>query len=367
MPENLSLRRSIAAAMLGGDLDADGFARCPGEAKHTARTGPRDFCVRLDGAPTGFCFHDSCAGEVEAFNLELRRRIARAEADGRPGPPAVDLGAGVAPVPRRPRKPKRPAFDPAALEALARRCPVPARELSEDWLRARSPVPVPAPEEQGRETAAAFLAALYGPGEAVLVFTRQTSQGCFAWHGGRSFRLGDAPGVRAVPSALPTGGAEGVWFLAQPVTGKWQPSPYARGGPPKLGRRHGGCVTAWRFLVIESDTAPPALWLPALVQMPLPVAAIFTSGGRSIHALAQVEADTKAAFDALRDSLLPVLCPLGADGAAMTAVRLSRLPGMLRHGTRGKDGAVIRYEKPRLQRLIYLNPGAPVAPISELI
>ena len=40
-----------------------------------------------------------------------------------------------------------------------------------DWLADRSPVPVPTEHEQGVETAAAFLSALYAPADRVLVET----------------------------------------------------------------------------------------------------------------------------------------------------------------------------------------------------
>ena len=72
-------------------------------------------------------------------------------------------------------------------------------------------------------------------------------------------------------------------------------------------------------------------------------------------------------LNSLRDALLPVLCPLGADAAALTAVRLSRLPGCLRHGTSDKEGNFVPYPVPRLQELIWLNPSAPARPILELV
>lgn len=389
MSENLPLRAQIAAELLGSALSADGFAACPGRTHHTGSNGPRDFRVILSGAPTGFCFHAHCADAVETFNKELRQRIARAESGGRMEPPFRPLGADVAPAPEAPRLAKRPPFDPAKLAGYAARCP---HAVSLAWLRARSPEPVPEPEAQNRATALAFLAALYADGERVLVFTRQTSQGDFLWHGGtetsglgesprlmscqkrkhgdaETFRLGESPVAEPVASPLPVGGPEGVWFLAQPVSGEWCANPYAArtGGPARSGRRHGGCVTAWRYLVLESDEAEPELWLRALVMLPLPLVAIYTSGGRSVHALARVDARTKAEWDALRDDLLPVLCPLGADPGAMTAVRLSRLPGMLRHGSRGKDGKPLRYPRPRLQELAWLNPAAPARPILEIV
>jgi hypothetical protein len=66
--------------------------------------------------------------------------------------------------------------------------------------------------------------------------------------------------------------------------------------------------------------------------------------------------EDKPTFDAIRDELVQVVCPLGADAAAMTAVRLTRLPGMLRHGKQDREGRLNRYAKPRLQRLAWLNP-----------
>ena len=102
------------------------------------------------------------------------------------------------------------------------------------------------------------------------------------------------------------------------------------------------------------------------MQLPLPIVAIYTSGGRSHHALARVDAATKEEWDALRDDLVPILCPLGADPAAMTAVRLTRLPGVLRHGKRGADGKTLPFPAPRLQRLLYLAPQAPAVPIIDL-
>lgn len=95
-----------------------------------------------------------------------------------------------------------------------------------DWLAARSPVPVPAEHEQGVETAAACLSALYAEGDRLLVFTRQFSQGDYLFEPARgAFRLAASPDVRAVPSPLPEGAPEGVWWLVQPVTGAWLLNP----------------------------------------------------------------------------------------------------------------------------------------------
>ena len=56
-----------------------------------------------------------------------------------------------------------------------------------------------------------------------------------------------------------------------------------------------------------------------------------------------------------------------ADPGALSAVRLSRLPGCLRYGKRDRDGKLDRYPEPRRQRLVWLNPAAPAAPILDLV
>lgn len=363
-------RRRIAEELLGCPLDDAGCARCPGEALHRLQTGRRDFRLSLDGAPGGHCFHSSCADVVAEFNARLRSLIGKAEAAAArgdaPRPPV--MGPGIPPAPVMPPKPKRPPFHPAMLADFARRAPKAAANF--DWWRERSPVAIPAAADQGPDTAADFLTRLYRPGERVLVFTKQYSQGDFLFEPGRgSFRLAERPGVPAVPSPLPAGGPEGVWFLTAPVLGTWIANPNNPGpdGAPRLGRRHAAAVTAFRFAVIESDEAPAAHWLRTLCQLPLPLCALYTSGGKSVHALARFDAGSKAAWDSLRDSLAPILCPLGADGAALTAVRLSRLPGTYRHGTRGKDGKAAPYPVPRLQELLWLHPSAPAAPVLDYV
>jgi hypothetical protein len=364
MSENPSIRRAIAESLLDSPLDAEGFAKCPGRHLHNGASGRRDFQVMLEGAPTGRCFHSSCAGVIDEWNAKLRSMIGKAEAAGDGRAPRPPMLGNVPPKPEAARKPKRPPYDPAKLASFAARCPFP---ITPEWLAARSPVAIP--EAQGVDTAELFLSALYQPGERVLVLCREYSQGDFLWTpGGGSYRLADKPEVKAVPSPLPAGGPLGVWFLAQPVSGKWEVNANNRApdGSPKLGRRHGACVTAWRFMVLESDEAPAELWLRALVQLPIPIVAAYTSGGRSIHALARIDAGSKESWDALRDDLVPILCPLGADAAAMTAVRLTRLPGTLRHGSRAKDGKTVPYAAPRLQRLLWLNPHAPACPILDL-
>ena len=198
------LRRRIAHELLGCAPDRDGFAPCPGRSRHTSRDGRRDFVVKLDGAPTAHCLHASCADLVDAFNHELRRRVALAESGNRAVAEPM-LGAAVPAAPGPLRASKRPPYDATRLADFAARCPA---AVTLDWLAERSPV---------------------------------------------------------------------------------------------------------------------------------------------------------------RDDLVPIVCPLGADGGALSAVRLSRLPGCQRHGKRDRDGGLQRYDRPHLQRLVWLNPAARAAPILDIV
>jgi hypothetical protein len=205
-------------------------------------------------------------------------------------------------------------------------------------------------------TAAGFLSALYPPGENILIFTDQMSQGDACWPA----------------EALPTSAKEGVWFLPQPVDGEYHPNPRSvdkKTGEPKLSRRSEESVRAFRYMLLESDKAPPRDWLGFIVQVPLKIEALYTSGGRSIHALVRVDCRTKREWDAEKAAMMPFLMAglmLGADRGTWSGVRLSRLPGCFREGKWGDDDRFQRYAKPKLQKLLYLQPGSDGRPICEL-
>jgi hypothetical protein len=188
---------------------------------------------------------------------------------------------------------------------------------------------------------AGFLHKLYQPGEKVIVFNVFESQGCEVWeHTGPDQDLSALNYLQK--------GQPGVWFMANPVDGLYHLNPRQGHGS----RRSEESVTSWRYFVIESDKAQKDLWLKTLVQFPLPIAAIYDSGGDSIHALVVVNAASKAEWDRLvRAELAPLIVPFGADLGAMTAVRLTRLPNCRREQTG------------RVQSLLYLNPDPDYTPI----
>lgn len=297
-----------------------------------------------------------CVQEIaEALGLSPR------PAGTKPASGSYDWNQGVASEPKIDRK-KIPGIDREKVEEFVRGCP----EVDDDFLRRRSPVAIAdfgnrKSESKSCHSAKDFLAHLYEPGERVLVFTQQWSQGDFLAEVGSgksevgSYRLAAQRGTKARRSELPSGGKEGVWFLTNPVSGKWDIINNSE-TTAQWSRRFHKVVTAWRYYVLESDVLPAELWRKVVVSLPLPIAAIYTSGSRSIHALVREPVDSKSQWDAVRDALRQIVCPLGADAGALSAVRLSRLPFCERAGTRGKDGKYVRFPKPGRQELLYLNP-----------
>lgn len=358
-------RREIAQSILGTEIDADGYTACPGEHLHTTPTAHRCYRIWLNEGsaemPRDHCFHASCAEIRRAKMAEIWSAIKREE-----------RGGGIAPtrdyVPAAPRPAKwpRPVFDPIKSAAIAARCPI---NPTRDWLREISPVEF---SRDARTWPELLIDTLYMPGERILIFSKFESQGqVIRVAGGSNYRLGYRPGQQARrmdptdTAAFSVGGinrmiGDGLWFLTAPITGEWMPNPNKRtaSGEPVLGRRHQACCTRFPFAVIESDTVSEAQWLKILSQVFYPIAAVYTSGSKSIHALIHLGDDcrTKQDFDRKRLQLSLSLVPLGADLAAISAVRLSRLPG----GVRNKNGIW------REQELLYLNPYPEARPLHTM-
>jgi hypothetical protein len=234
-------------------------------------------------------------------------------------------------------KPKAAEFDPAKAERFASRI----GPISEDWLIEHSPIKV------GELHPHQALEHLYTPGQRVLIFNRYRSQGQRIWQHGVEL------------SVFERGCSDGAWFLSNPLSGEWLYLERCKSkfNPEGKTRRSEENITAWPFGVLECDQKPAEHWLPIwlaiLVQLPLPLVMLMTSGGKSVHALFRVEANSKAEWDQIvRKRLLPRLVPLGADPDALTAVRLTRLPGCQRGSA--------------WQRLLYLNPSANGTPILSL-
>ena len=231
-------------------------------------------------------------------------------------------------------KPNKVEFGPAKAERLARR----VAPVSEDWLMKRSPIEVDVLRPHQ------FLEYLYTPEQHVLIFNQYRSQGQRIWQHGIGL------------ASFERGCRDGVWFLSNPINGEWcyVERLKSKFNPEGKTRRAEENITDWTYAVLECDQKPSKHWLPIwlaiLVQLPLSIVSITTSGGKSLHALVRVAAASKAEWDRIvRQRLLSRLVPLGADPEALTAVRLTRLPNCQRG--------------PAWQRLLYLNPTADGTPI----
>jgi hypothetical protein len=257
--------------------------------------------------------------------LHPKRRGHLVAASGKP----IGFGSQMAHAGVR----NKPAFCPMVLRRVATKL-----EMVPDvfaFVNSRSPVAV---DEQD---SASVLRLLYpkGSGERVLIFSEMKSQGQMLWEADQS--------DRTHAGNLPTG-REGVWFLAQPVDGLFHPNPRLGG---KRSRRSEESVISWRYVVLECDEADPDEWLRCLVQIPLRIACVCESGGRSIHVLVRVDATSKVDWDAKVGAMKLPLITLGADASALSAVRLTRLPQAKR--------------RERVQRLLYLDPLPDSKPIAD--
>ncbi len=343
--------QQIAEEVLGCTIAPGGYCPCPGAHRHTTKSGPRDFRIIFDPEgrkmPSGQCFHHNCEPERREAMVAIIRAIRAAERAEQGAP-----GTHRNPQPRRrilttpATPPERPQFDPEQAERIAAACPIGA-DVGREWLRAISPIGIPADATQWAEL---LLDTLYRHNERILVFDTFKSQGTHLRVVHKAnYRLHHSPGHKATPCKnLPTRATDGAWYLTAPVLGTWQPNPNNVGadGTPKLGRRHAACCTRYPYAVLESDTLPEDTWLRILCQLQFPIAAIYTSGGKSLHALLHVNAATAEQFNTARQILLRTCTPIGADPAAITPVRLSRLPGCVRL-SKGENA---------LQQLLYGKP-----------
>jgi hypothetical protein len=229
------------------------------------------------------------------------------------------------------RKEPRPVFLAEYAQKFAARAP---GEVDEKWLRRKSPVPSPS-----GLTPAEFLFCVFDIGQQVLIFTDCRSQGQRLWQN-HSFKVD-----REALNSFTRGHADGGWFLSNPVDGR----EHFNERQQSMSRRSEESITAFRHAVLESDCQPVDQWLKILVQLPLPIVSITSSGGKSLHALIRVDATSKSNWDQTVAAIKPRLVNLGADPGALTAVRLTRLANC--------------YRGERFQELLYLNPKPSDEPI----
>ena len=216
----------------------------------------------------------------------------------------------------------KPSYSAGDLMTFAASVP----ELTWEDVAARSPV------DPAGVTSCDFLEAVFKPEEFVVITSRLNDPG-------RPYRVGSrADWVNGMKSE------DGIFYLSNPVDGQVR-----KNADGKWSLRSETNLTDFRHMVLECDKPDSLVWIRAMAQVPLPIASITSSGGKSIHLLVRWGSSSKAAFLEDLDKVQPGLVRYGADPQAMTAVRLTRLPG----GIRGD----------RQQKLLFLDPKAEPLPL----
>jgi len=229
----------------------------------------------------------------------------------------------------------RPSFrrdmprDDALIAYLTRNGPTPV----EDFI-SRSPI------DPARASSGTALRALFYPNETTILFTQERSQGQLLWdHSTPDEKL----------DSIVRRNRDGAWFLLNPVSGQMLWSEHLQ----KRTRRSTENTTSFRHVLVESDLMEIGLWLSILKQLSLPIVSITLSGNTSAHAIIRQEAFSLEQWTTAASSIAEQLIPLGACPGALTAVRLTRLPGVIR-GDNGNE-----------QRLIWLNSNPASMPIEQ--
>lgn len=184
------------------------------------------------------------------------------------------------------------------------------------------------------------LRTLFREDEKTLIFTNERSQGQLVWHHG-------VPDY-ALENVTDTN-EKGAWFSLNPLNGKFIDIP--RLG--KKSRRSEENLTAYRYALVESDNMPVPTWLTILKQLPIPIASVTLSGNESAHALVLLDANSREEWVEKANELARLVLPLGACQGSLTAVRLTRLPG------------VCRGDNANTQKLLWLNPKPIPSPIQD--
>ena len=101
-------------------------------------------------------------------------------------------------------------------------------------------------------------------------------------------------------------------------------------------------VTKFRFALVESDTLPVAEQERLYRRLELPIACLVHSGGKSLHAIVRVDAESYAEYRKRVDFLYDFLEKNGVsiDTQNRNPSRLSRMPGVTRNGKRQYLAAV---------------------------
>jgi hypothetical protein len=307
-------RQKIAEQILGWVDWTDsvtGFLDCPGIDLHNSPDGYKDCRIKIDGAPSVSCFHQSCREVIEEANLRLRRALALADRAFNSSPNLTN-----SPVAHHQLSDSQRATDEAKNLTIEAKLGL-AQILDQfetppgQWIN-RSPEKISSkPSEQWRQ-----LLQLYCKDDVLWIGTE-------VWESSETdFRF--EQNFRTVSN----------WLGEEFCQGKFTcPSVFKDG----VHSRSNANVVRRPYLVVESDVLAKTqvgavfTWMSTF----LALRAVVDTAGKSLHAW--FEFPDKDAEQELR----VILPALGCDPALFKPSQPCRLPGAMRNG--------------RFQQLLYLD------------
>ena len=318
--------------MLGAidwQTEVSGFCRCPGEAVHTSANGKKDCRVNVDGAPTIFCFHASCAPAVAEANRRLRQELGASPwelrlPDGRVLRSGDVLQAGGVVLPRevvkaRARAEGREAAEVLVLESLRAAAARYRPELFEFFRW---------PEAQILEES------------PLVVVDREADEHFRTW-----LRIWPAESTVWIGDVYSSGRPEhrthfrpvAEWYQIGPVMGNYTCGSSFK---PRSFRRCNENLNGHRFMVVESDTLGHdeigAVFAFLRRRLHYEMQCIIDTAGKSLHGWFEAPPNR-----ILENRLKAGLEVFGCDPKVFTYSQPVRVPGAWRDG--------------KLQRLIWLR------------
>ena len=300
--------------------DVSGFCKCPGESLHTHKTGKKDCRVNIDGAPTIYCFHSSCAQAVADANNRLRRALnASPWALTLPGGKILRSGDVLQPggivLPREAirahaRDEGRDVGEQLILETLGALAERFKPELFENFRWPFAQILEDSP----------LLVAERDAEDQFRTWLRIWPAHCYVWIGD----VFDSGKPEHKTNFRPVS----EWYQIGPVMGNFTCGSSFK--PGSFQRSNANC-NGTRFMVVESDTLKKdevgAIFSYLNRRLHFNLHAIVDTAGKSLHGW----------FDAPRDKrieaqLKAVLTVFGCDPKLFTYSQPVRVPGAFRNG-----------------------------------
>ena len=324
--------RQVAASIVGAvdwQTEVSGFCRCPGESLHTHKTGKKDCRVNVDGAPTIFCFHSSCAPAVASANRNLRLAIGQSPWELKlPGGmilrngDVLQTGGAVMPheaVQARAKSEGREAGEQLVLETLKALAERFKPELFEKFHWPFAQIVTDSP----------LLVSERDAEDQFRTWLRLWPAHCHVWIGDiySSGRPEHRTHFRPVAD----------WYQIGPVMGNFTCGSSFK--PGSFQRSNANC-NGTRFLVVESDTLKKdeigAVFAYMNNRLHFNLHAIIDTAGKSLHGWFDCPRDK-----AMEDRLKAALTVFGCDPKLFTYSQPVRVPGAYRDG--------------KLQRIVWLK------------